>query len=249
VRLPFYLPVYLTLTSLCHAVVYFRRSQQRDRRALELETQLGQARLQALRMQLHPHFLFNTLNAISTLVRANPEAATEMIGSLGQMLRLSLDSGAAAEVPLEQELEFLESYLEIEQIRFGDRLAVRRDIAPDIGAALVPTFILQPLVENAIRHGIEPEDAPGTLEIAARRAGDRLIIIIHDSGVGLAGETSASRSKSNGIGIPNTRARLQSLYPNAHSFAVRNSPAGGCVAELEIPFHTEPLPGHPPKNT
>jgi sensor histidine kinase YesM len=164
-----------------------------------------------------------------------------MIGSLGQMLRLSLDSGAEAEMPLERELEFLDSYLEIEQIRFGDRLTVKRDIAPEIRGALVPTFILQPLVENAIRHGIEPIGSPGTIEIAARLVDDRLMISIHDSGVGLTDGNATGQSGHSGIGIPNTKARLQSLYPAAHRFSVRNAPAGGCLAELEIPFHTRPI--------
>ncbi|MGA2280329.1 MAG: histidine kinase [Verrucomicrobiota bacterium] len=240
-RVRFNVPIYLTLLSLCHTLVYFRRSQQRDRRALELESQLGQARLQALRMQLHPHFLFNTLNAISTLVQTNPPAANEMIGSLGQMLRLSLDSGSTPEVPLEQELKFLDCYLEIEQIRFGDRLAIKRAIALETRGALVPTFILQPLVENAVRHGIEPSLSPGTIEISSRRDGDVLSVSICDTGVGLAEKEVAELMARNGIGLSNTKARLQSLYPNQHRFSVRNAPSGGCIAKLEMPFHTEPM--------
>ena len=238
VRAGFNLPIYLTIVSLCHAFFYFRRTQQREHRALELETQLGQARLQSLRMQLQPHFLFNTLNAISTLVQTNPSVAQEMIASLGQMLRLSLDSAPNPEVPLEQELKFLDAYLEIARMRFGDRLEVRFDVAPETGDALVPTFILQPLVENAVRHGIEPGIARGTIEINVRHTGETLCLSIRDTGVGLAGE--AAGGAQNGIGIANTRARLQSLYPGRHHFVVRNAAAGGCVAELEIPFHTEP---------
>jgi hypothetical protein len=238
VRAGFNLPIYLTIVSLCHAFFYFRRTQQREHRALELETQLGHARLQSLRMQLQPHFLFNTLNAISTLVQTNPSVAQEMIASLGQMLRLSLDSAPNPEVPLEQELKFLDAYLEIAQMRFGDRLEVRFDVAPATGDALVPTFILQPLVENAVRHGIEPGTARGTIEINVRHTGETLCLSIRDTGVGLAEE--AAGGAQNGIGIANTRARLQSLYPGRHHFVVRNAAAGGCVAELEIPFHTEP---------
>jgi hypothetical protein len=239
VRAGFNLPIYLTLVSLYHAFFYFRRTQQREHRALELETQLGQARLQSLRMQLQPHFLFNTLNAISTLVQTNPQAAQEMIANLGQMLRLSLDSAPNPEVPLEQELKFLDCYLEIAQMRFGDRLEVRFDVAPETGDALVPTFILQPLVENAVRHGIEPGTARGAIEINVRHTGEKLCLSIRDTGVGLVAE--AAGGAQNGIGIANTQARLQSLYPGRHHFVVRNSAAGGCVAELEIPFHTEPL--------
>ncbi|MDR3378030.1 MAG: sensor histidine kinase [Verrucomicrobiae bacterium] len=241
-RAGFNLPIYLTMVSLCHAFFYFRRTQQRDRRALELETQLGQARLQSLRMQLQPHFLFNTLNAISTLVQTNPQAAQEMIANLGQMLRFSLDSAPDPEVPLEQELKFLDCYLEIAQMRFGDRLEVRFEVAPDTAEALVPTLILQPLVENAVRHGIEPGTARGTIEIGVRRAGETLFISIRDTGVGL-GEEPTSVGTQNGIGIANTRARLESLYPGQHHFVVRNSAAGGCVAELEFPYHTEALAG------
>jgi two-component sensor histidine kinase len=239
-RISFNVPIYLTLLSLSHTFVYFRRSQQRERRAIELESQLDRARLHALRMQLQPHFLFNTLNAISTLVRTDPRAAQEMIGSLGQMLRLSLDSGPEVEVRLEDELKFLNSYLEIAQIRFGDRLQVIRNIPPiETLNAYVPTFILQPLVENALKHGIEPGTSPGTIEIRTNRDGDRLLLSVSDSGVGL-GNASESPT-TNGIGISNTKARLESLYPGQYRFSVRNRPEKGCIAEVEIPFHTEPL--------
>lgn len=237
----FNVPIYLSLISLSHAFVYFRGSQQRDRQAMELETQLERARLQALRMQLQPHFLFNTLNAISTLVVTNPQAAQEIIGSLGQMLRLSLDSGAKSEVPLEQELKFLDSYLEIAQMRFGGRLKVNQDISPETLKAVVPTFILQPLVENAIQHGIEPDSSQGTVEIRAQKVADQLVLSISDTGVGLA--ETAGKTATNGIGLSNTRARLQSLYPGQHAFMIRNRSEGGCLAELKIPFHTTPLPG------
>jgi len=234
-------PIYLSLVSLSHAFVYFRRSQQRDRQAMELETQLHRARLQALRMQLQPHFLFNTLNGISTLILTNPQAAREMIGSLGQMLRLSLDSGSKSEVPLEQELKFLDSYLEIAQMRFGDRLKVNQLISPETLKAMVPTFILQPLVENAIQHGIEPDTSQGTVEIRAEKVDDQLVLFVSDTGVGLA--ETVEKAATKGIGLSNTRARLQSLYPAQHTFAIRNRSERGCVAELRIPFHSTPLPG------
>jgi two-component sensor histidine kinase len=237
----FNVPIYLSLVSLSHAFVYFRRSQQRDRQAMELETQLHRARLQALRMQLQPHFLFNTLNGISTLILTNPQAAREMIGSLGQMLRLSLDSGSKSEVPLEQELKFLDSYLEIAQMRFGDRLKVNQLISPETLKAMVPTFILQPLVENAIQHGIEPDTSQGTVEIRAEKVDDQLVLFVSDTGVGLA--ETVEKAATKGIGLSNTRARLQSLYPAQHTFAIRNRSERGCVAELRIPFHSTPLPG------
>jgi LytS/YehU family sensor histidine kinase len=228
----FNLPLYLVLASLGHAIAYFRRSQQRHQRTLELEAHLAQARLQALRMQLHPHFLFNSLNAISTLVHSDPHKADEMISSLSEMLRWSLDSAAEAEVPLRRELEFLNHYLQIEQTRFGDRLRVEHAVDPETLGAYVPSLLLQPLVENAIRHGVEPCLAPGVVCISARRSGDMLSVSIRDTGIGLPG------SPREGIGLANTRARLQSLYPGRHRFELRNDPAGGCRVELEIPFHT-----------
>jgi hypothetical protein len=237
-RWQFNFPIYLVIASLAHSFVYFRRAQQRDRRALELETHLAQARLQALRMQLHPHFLFNTLNAISTLVHTAPALADDMIGNLSTLLRLSLDSATEQEVPLGRELDFLDRYLDIEQIRFGQRLRIEKKIAAESRAALVPTFILQPLVENAIRHGIEPQVTPGVVTIASQRDGDILRVTIADTGVGLPELVGREPKPAEGIGLSNTRARLQSLYPSRHRFTLRNAAGGGCVAELEIPFHS-----------
>jgi len=245
-RLQFSLPIYLVIVSLGHAFVYFRRSQQRERRTLELEAHLAQARLQALRMQLHPHFLFNTLNAISTLVHTAPRLADDMIGNLSTLLRLSLDSATEQEIPLGRELDFLERYLDIEQIRFGPRLRVEKHIAPEDRIALVPTLVLQPLVENAIRHGIEPKVSPGMIGIRAERVGELLRLTILDSGVGLPETALAEPRPAGGIGLANTRARLQSLYPARHRFTLRNAPAGGCVVELEIPFHTQAAPAATP---
>ncbi len=236
-RCQFSVPIYLVFVSLAHSIVYFRRAQQRDRRALALEKHLAQARLQALRTQLHPHFLFNTLNAISTLVHTAPNLADDMIANLSTLLRLSLDSATEQEVPLGRELDFLNHYLDIEQIRFGQRLRIEQQIAGETRAALVPTFILQPLVENAIRHGIEPQVAPGVVMISARRAGDSLYVTITDTGVGLPGPGGKVTPPVEGIGLANTRERLQSLYPGRHQFRLRNATGGGCVAELTIPFH------------
>jgi signal transduction histidine kinase len=237
-RIQFNMPVYLVIASLGHAFVYFRRAQQRDRQALDLEKHLAQARLQALRTQLHPHFLFNTLNAISTLIHTAPPLADDMIGNLSTLLRLSLDSATEQEVPLGRELDFLDHYLDIEKIRFGDRLRIEKNISPETRAALVPTFILQPLVENAVRHGVEPQVSPGVVKIESRRDGEMLRVTISDTGVGLPELASAEVPLTGGIGLSNTRARLQSLYPARHRFILRNADAGGCVAELEIPFHT-----------
>lgn len=240
-RVRFNAPIYMIILSLSHAVVYFQRSQQRGRRALELETRLAQAQLQALRMQINPHFLFNTLNAISTLVHSDPKGADEMIGSLSEMLRLSLDTAAEQEVPLQRELDFLNRYLEIERIRFGDRLRIEQNIAPDVQSSLVPTLILQPLVENSIRHGIEPKLAPCVIGLSAQRVGDTLCVSIRDTGVGLSKAAEAGTRDRKGIGLSNTRARLEALYGNRHRFVIQNDPNGGCTVELEMPFHTEPL--------
>lgn len=238
-RVRFNLPIYFILASLGHAYVFSRRSRQRERHELELEASLAQARLQSLRMQLHPHFLFNTLNAISTLVYTDARAADEMIGGLSELLRLSLDSATEQEIPLARELHFLNCYLRIEQTRFGDRLRVEQSVSPETLAALVPALVLQPLVENAIRHGLEPKLAPGIIGISAQRVGDTLRISIRDTGIGLPPGAYGASVGQTGIGLANTRARLQSLYPNRHRFTLQNDPGGGGVAELEIPFHTE----------
>jgi len=245
-RIELGIPIYLVIASLGHVLFYVRRSQQRDRLALELEAHLAQARLQALRMQLHPHFLFNTLNALSTLIHTAPYVADDMIGNLSTLLRLSLDSAAEQEITLGRELDFLDSYLNIEQVRFGPRLRVEKEITSEARLALVPTLILQPLVENAIRHGIEPQITPGVVKISARRADDWLCLVIADTGVGLpiAGESTggpAEGAHAEGIGLSNTRARLQSLYPGRHRFALINAAGGGCEVRLEIPFHLTPF--------
>jgi LytS/YehU family sensor histidine kinase len=152
------------------AFTYYRKYREGELRAVELQAQLAQAQLQALKMQLHPHFLFNTLNAIAALVRKNEnKAATDMLAGLSDLLRLALENVGAQEVSLQRELEFLERYLEIEKIRFADRLQVKMHIAPETLEARVPNLILQPLVENAIRHGIAPRSASGLIEICAER--------------------------------------------------------------------------------
>ncbi len=153
--------VYWSLVGVCQAITNFRSSQERERRAAELEARLTSAKLQALRMQINPHFLFNTLNSIATLVYINPRAADEMLGDLSELLRRSLDSMEEQEIPLAQELEFIGAYMSIEQKRFGERLRLEQSVPDELMKALVPALILQPLVENAVRHGIEPQRGPG----------------------------------------------------------------------------------------
>lgn len=202
-------------------------------RAADLKTQLAQAQLEALKMQLHPHFLFNTLNSISALVHKDPEAADEMIGELGNFLRLTLQNHAGAEVTLEQELRFLTSYLEIERIRFQDRLAVQMEIDPDTLQALVPNLILQPIIENAIRHGIARRSGSGRIEVRSRQIDARLRLEILDDGPGL------SRQHTEGIGLSNVRERLKALYGSDWEFRISTRVEGGACVEIGIPFRVE----------
>ncbi|HTH48963.1 MAG TPA: histidine kinase [Candidatus Limnocylindria bacterium] len=235
------LPIYWIIVSVAHALLFYRRSQERERKALELAAGLAQAKLQALRMQLQPHFLFNTLNAISTLVHRDARAADEMIGNLSDFLRLTLETADQQEIPLRQELEFLDHYLAIEQVRFGDRLEVIRDLTPEVFPALVPSLILQPLVENAIRHGLEPNRQAGRLVISASRDGGVLRLAVRDNGVGLK-----AASGREGIGLANTRARLFELYGGAARLDLKGGPEGGLAVEITLPLHSEPL--HSPAN-
>jgi signal transduction histidine kinase len=215
------------------AFTYYRKYREGELRAVELQAQLAQAQLQALKMQLHPHFLFNTLNAIAALVRKNEnKAATDMLAGLSDLLRLALENVGAQEVSLKRELEFLERYLEIERIRFADRLHVHMRIAPETLEARVPNLILQPLVENAIRHGVAVRATSGVIEICAERRDERLRLQVKDDGPGLPPD----KSLSNGVGLSNTMARLQRLYGSAQSLEFNNAPEGGAVVTLEIPF-------------
>ncbi|MCX8091100.1 MAG: histidine kinase [Verrucomicrobiae bacterium] len=231
-RAKFNLPVYWVLVSLAHALQFYRRAEERARKAVELEARLADAKLQALRMQLHPHFLFNTLNAIAALVHKDARAADEMIGNLSELLRATLDT-AAQEISLRQELEFLDRYLEIQQMRFGERLRVEKDLDAAALDALVPTLILQPLVENAIRHGIEPASGPGVVTVRARRSDHGMLrLSVCDTGGG-----PARREKSSpGIGLANTRARLEALYGRAAQLNLHSDAEGRFTVEMEIPF-------------
>ena len=232
--------VYWCLVCLCQAITHFRRSQERERRAAELEASLSSAKLQALRMQINPHFLFNTLNSIAALVYINPRAADEMLGDLSGLLRRSFDSMEEQEVTLAQELEFIGAYLNIEQRRFGERLRVEQRIPDELREALVPALLLQPLVENAIRHGIEPQREPGFISIEARREGNQLNLIVRDNGRGVPGADGNSSARR-GIGLPNTQARLHGLYGTEQSFSFGKAETQGCQVDIRLPFHLEPL--------
>lgn len=231
----FNLLVYWITIGVSHAFEFYRRYRERERHALELQKLLAQARLKALQAQLNPHFLFNTLHAISALMHQNVESADRMIARLSDLLRLVLESTDTQEVPLRQEVAFLQRYLEIEQTRFRDRLQVRLKIEPDTWDVLVPNLILQPLVENAIRHGIEPKAKAGEIGISARCAQGRLHLEVRDNGAGL----DAHQPLTEGVGLSNTRARLQHLYGAEHVFDVRNGEEGGLVVSLSFPCHRE----------
>jgi two-component system LytT family sensor kinase len=212
-----------------HAIHFQSRLRTQELRASRLEAQLAQAQLSALKMQLHPHFLFNTLHSISALLHGDVEAADRMVARLGDFLRLTLDNSESQEVTLEQELQFLRCYLDIEMTRFQDRLRVEFDIGPGTLDALAPNLILQPLVENAIRHGIAHRIEPGRVEIRSERHGDRLRIEVRDDGPGFASNTP-------GIGLTNTRARLERLYGSGYILQLNNGTQNGAIVILEIPF-------------
>lgn len=225
---------YWLIVALVHAFDYHRKAREGVLVAARLETALAQAQLEALKMQLHPHFLFNTLNTIGVLVRKHDmQGALRMLSGVGDLLRHALAHTGRQLVPLKQELDFLRRYLEIEQIRFCDRLDVRMNIAPEVLAAQVPNLMLQPLVENAIRHGIAPRAAAGRIEVEARQLAGALTIEVRDDGVGLPPGFDAGACA--GVGLRNVQARLRQLYPGAHDFAVRAAPTGGVVVRLQIP--------------
>jgi two-component sensor histidine kinase len=230
----FTIPIYLCIISICWVLNHFQEAGERERRTLELETRLTQANLRTLKMQLQPHFLFNTLNAISSLVHENPRAADDMIGSLSQFLRTTLDVSTQDEVPLRQELDFVDRYLEIQKTRFGDRLQIHMEVDTGVLEALVPPLILQPLVENAIRYGIEARETGGNVTIRASRAQAALQLEISDDGDGFKG--GQLLGLQNGIGLSNTKSRLQELYGDQHQFKLTaNQPAGARVF-IEIPL-------------
>jgi sensor histidine kinase YesM len=218
-----------------HAIDYYRRYQERELRASLLEAQLVTAELQVLKMQLHPHFLFNTLNTISALIHESPDEADEMISQLGDLLRMTLETAHVHEVPLTQELDFLKHYLAIEQTRFQDRLRVTMSIESETLDAMVPNLILQPLVENSIRHGIAVRPEARSIEINSWHNNGMLCLRVADDGPGLSSDRVPFKE---GVGLTTTRRRLHSLYGNKHDFSLRNSPLGGLVVELTIPYKT-----------
>ncbi len=232
----FNLLVYFVIVGLSNGLGYYRKLQEREIRTAELERGLAQARLQALQMQLNPHFLFNTLHGISSLMHRDVEAADRMLVRLSELLRRALENTGTQEVTLREELDFLSRYLDIERTRFGERLTVKMNIAPDTLDALVPNLVLQPLVENAIQHGIEPHARPGVIELCARRGPGTLELEVSDNGAGLPG----GQLKEEGVGVSNTRARLQQLYGAAQSLEFSNRPEGGVCVAVKLPWRASP---------
>lgn len=251
----FYSFILVAWSVLYFAAKYYAGLQAARERALAAEGAAHEARLQALRYQVNPHFLFNTLNAVSTLIveRENGNAA-RMVARLSDFLRLTLECEATAEVPLAEEVDFAQRYLEIEQIRFGDRLRVTIDVDPAALSARVPPLLLQPLVENAVRHGILPREAGGHLSLEGRRAGPHLLLRVVDDGPGFDAPATSDRAFPDaaraGVGLANVRDRLRAHYGDDFTFTVEPADGGGCAVRLVLPFRTEaasrlPAPPHP----
>lgn len=228
-----------------HALLYYRRFRASELEQASLKTQLAQARLRALKMQIHPHFLFNTLHSISSLVLEDPPKANSMIARLGDFLRLTLEESDQQLVTLKKETEFLRCYLEIEQVRFGDRLTVELDLEPATLSAQVPHLILQPVVENAVQHAIAPRASPGYIKIEARRSNSYLRIEVRDSGPGIT-EAEGGLDRQ-GVGLRNVRARLEQLYGRDHRFEITNSLEGGLTVIMQLPYREEFDGGLPPR--
>jgi two-component system, LytTR family, sensor kinase len=228
---PFNLLVYGVILTISHALDYYRKYHERTVHTLELEKHLTEARLQSLLRQLKPHFLFNTLNSIASLMHSDVEAADRMLVRLSELLRLAMNHHGQALTPLGDEIAFIEKYLEIERIRFRDRLSVSYRIDPASLKDEVPSLILQPLVENAIRHGLEPHARPGRIEVAAQREPGALVLTVRDNGGGVP----PGGFTREGIGLGNTRARLRELYGDRHRFELANHPDGGLEIRVVLP--------------
>jgi two-component system, LytTR family, sensor kinase len=239
-----YILYYVLLLGIAHALLYHGRFRERERAAERLAAGLTEARLQALKMQLQPHFLFNTLNAVSALIPAEAKPARRMVARLGDLLRISLEHEETQEVTLREELAFLEPYLEIEKARLEERLSIVMRIAPETLNARVPHLVLQPLVENAIRHGIASRIEPGTVEISATCGADGrfLHLEVRDDGPGV--ERGNQPRTRRGIGLANIQSRLEQLYAGEHRFELDTHPEGGVVVRISLPFRRgDGMPG------
>ncbi len=229
---------YWYIVLITQAIAYYGKYRERELLSSQLEAQLATAQLDVLKSQLEPHFLFNTLNSIAALARNDGPAAEHMTLQLADLLRASLDAAGVHEVTLQQELLFLQKYIDIQQTRFQDRLQVETDVDPVVLAALVPNLLLQPLVENAIRHGIAPRSAPGLIRLSVWRDPDDLWIEVRDNGVGLS--RGRGHAAVEGVGLRNTRARLTQLYNEDHMLILDDAPGGGCCTRIRLPYREHP---------
>lgn len=235
---PFQFPIYWAIVGLTHASLFYDRARERERHAAILESHLNQSRLQTLQMQLNPHFLFNTLNSIASLIHENPRMADEMVASLSEFLRLTLKTSDHAELTLREELVFVENYLAIEQVRFGARLQVEKQIETEALSALVPVLLLQPLVENSIKHGLEKQLAPIVVRITARRENQSLLLEVADN----SRNRIEPATWHEGVGLANTRARLRETAGAAASLDLRLSAEGGLIAAIKLPWRCQTTP-------
>jgi len=238
---------YAALFAVGRMLYYAREGRAQRERELRLQAQLSDARLRALQTQLDPHFLFNTLNTVSGLVESDPTGTRRVVARLSDLLRTTLSLDRDASIPLVRELSLLQPYLDILDARFGDRLRVSVDVEDDALNALVPTFFLQPLVENAVKHGVEKVDRTCTIEVDARLAEGRLLLHVLDDGPGLA--SSTQRQPSTGVGLANTRARLAELFGDDFRLDLRARATGGVAVEVEIPFVSSEAAALPGGNT
>jgi len=225
---------YWAIIAASHAYDFYRESQERALTTAQLQTRLAEARLQALQRQLHPHFLFNTLHTISALMHRDIDAADSMLGRLSDLLRLTLERVGTQMVPLKDELDFIHKYLDIERTRYGERLHVTFVIEPDTLSASVPNFVLQPIVENALRHGIGPKVGGGRVEVRAHHNGEWLQLVVQDDGYGVPADRLDAFNT--GVGLTNTRSRLEHLYPGNHTFEFQTPAGGGLAVTIVIPF-------------
>ncbi len=236
-----WLLIYWFILLMSHAFNYYNSFRKGELRSAQLHTQLVQSQLEALKMQVHPHFLFNTLHSISALLSKDTEGARKMITRLGDFLRLTLENSGSMEVTLQQEIEFLNGYLEIERIRFQDRLTTNIRVDPEVLDVRVPNLILQPIVENAMRHAVG-NSTSGRVEITAVPRNGVVRIEVKDNGPGIQSDGTLDARRGRGLGLANTRARLAGLYGDAASFELTNDPSGGLLVVLEIPRDPETIP-------
>jgi sensor histidine kinase YesM len=235
-----YLLFYAVGVTLIHLYDHYRESRERELRTAQLEAQLAQAELQALQAQIHPHFLFNALNTISSVVYEDAQAADAMIARLSDFLRHSINASRRQEVTLQEELNFLNLYLDIMRPRFEDRLRVELEVEPDVNDALTPRLILQPLVENSIKYAADPDSGRINIAIKAARENGSLRIEVRDDGPGIA--ANVRDAARNGVGLANTARRLEKLYGRNHEFAMRNEQGGGATVSVKLPYHTDGKP-------